>query len=47
MFALRQGELAAIAVTERLVLASLMAFDMRAVLRDLASPAGASLSGGG
>jgi hypothetical protein len=37
VFALREGELAAVAVTERFVLASLMAFDMRATLRDLAA----------
>jgi hypothetical protein len=52
VFALRVGELAAIAVTERFVLSSLMAFDMRATLRDLAaggaSPvAGPSADGGG
>ena len=35
VFALREGDLAAVAVTERFVLASLMAFDMRATLRDL------------
>lgn len=44
VFALRFGELTAVTVTERLVLASLMAFDMRAVLRDLAAPAGAGPS---
>jgi hypothetical protein len=37
VFALRLGDLTAICVTERFVLASLMAFDMRAVLRDLAA----------
>jgi hypothetical protein len=37
VFALREGELTAVAVTERFVLASLMAFDMRAMLRDLAA----------
>jgi hypothetical protein len=37
VFALRERDLAAVAVTERFVLASLMAFDMRAILRDLAS----------
>jgi len=37
VFALRLGELAAVCVTERFVLASLMAFDMRAVLHDLAA----------
>ena len=36
-FALRDGDLIAVAVTERYVLASLMAFDMRAVIRDLAA----------
>ena len=37
VFALREGDLTAVAVTERFVLASLMAFDMRATLRDLAA----------
>jgi hypothetical protein len=37
VFALREGKLAAVAVTERFVLASLMAFDMRVTLRDLAT----------
>jgi hypothetical protein len=37
VFVLREGNLTAIAVTERFVLASLMAFDMRATLRDLAA----------
>jgi hypothetical protein len=41
VFALRQADLTAIVVTERFVLASLMAFDMRSVLRDL-SPTAAS-----
>jgi len=45
VFALREGELAAVAVTERFALASLTAFDMRAVLRDLAS--GNRTAGGG
>jgi hypothetical protein len=36
VFALRHEGLAAIAVTERFALASLMFFDMRATLRDLA-----------
>ena len=36
VFALRHGGLAAVAVTERFALASLMFFDMRATLRDLA-----------
>lgn len=37
VFALREGDLTAVAVTERFVLASLMAFDMRTILRDLAA----------
>lgn len=37
VFALRHAGLAAVAVTERFALASLTFFDMRAVLRDLAS----------
>lgn len=36
VFCVRQGSLTAIAVTDRFVLASLMLFDLRAVLRDLA-----------
>lgn len=36
VFALRQGGFVAVAVTDRFVLSSLMAFDMRAVLRRLA-----------
>lgn len=36
-FALREGGLAMVAVADRLTLASLMLFDMRAVLRDLAA----------
>lgn len=40
VFALRQGDLLAVAVTDRFVLASLMVFDMRAVLRDLERSAG-------
>jgi predicted regulator of Ras-like GTPase activity (Roadblock/LC7/MglB family) len=36
VFAVRAEGLVAVAVTERFTLASLMAFDMRAVLRDLA-----------
>jgi predicted regulator of Ras-like GTPase activity (Roadblock/LC7/MglB family) len=36
VFALRHAGLAAIAVTERLALASLLFFDMRSILRDLA-----------
>jgi hypothetical protein len=37
VFALRDAKLTAVAVTERYVLASLMAFDMRSVLHDLAA----------
>jgi predicted regulator of Ras-like GTPase activity (Roadblock/LC7/MglB family) len=37
VFALRHAGLAAVAVSERLTLASLLFFDMRAVLRDLAA----------
>ena len=37
-FALRDAELAIVAVAERFTLASLMLFDMRAVLRDLRAP---------
>jgi predicted regulator of Ras-like GTPase activity (Roadblock/LC7/MglB family) len=37
VFALRQSGLAAVAVTERFALASLMFFDLRATLRDLAA----------
>ena len=40
VFALRHAGLAAVAVTERFALASLMFFDMRATLRDLAAAAG-------
>jgi predicted regulator of Ras-like GTPase activity (Roadblock/LC7/MglB family) len=36
VFALRHAGLAAVAVTERFALASLMLFDMRSLLRDLA-----------
>jgi predicted regulator of Ras-like GTPase activity (Roadblock/LC7/MglB family) len=39
VFALRHAGLVAIAVTERFALASLMFFDMRATLRDLAATA--------
>jgi hypothetical protein len=35
VFGVREGDMVAVAVTERFVLASLMAFDMRSVLRDL------------
>jgi len=45
VFALRQGALVAAVVTERFVLASLMAFDLRSALRDLA--AGATPAGAG
>jgi len=42
VFAVRSAGLTALAVTERFVLASLMAFDLRAVLRDLtAAPSAA------
>ena len=37
VFALRHAGLAAVAVTERFALASLLFFDMRSVLRDLAA----------
>jgi predicted regulator of Ras-like GTPase activity (Roadblock/LC7/MglB family) len=37
VFALRDGGLAAVAVTDRFALASLLFFDMRSVLRDLAA----------
>jgi hypothetical protein len=37
VFCVREGELTAIAVTERFVLASLMVIDLRTVLRDLAA----------
>lgn len=36
VFVTRRGDLTAVAITERFVLASLMSFDMRAVLGDLA-----------
>jgi hypothetical protein len=39
-FAVREGELAIVAVAQRFTLASLMLFDMRAVLRDLAAAPG-------
>lgn len=39
-FAVRHGELAMVTVAERFALASLMLFDMRTVLRDLASELG-------
>lgn len=49
VFALRHEGLAAVAVTERFALASLMLFDMRQALRDLAAArrAGRGGSGGG
>jgi predicted regulator of Ras-like GTPase activity (Roadblock/LC7/MglB family) len=40
VFAVRSAGLAAVTVTERFALASLMFFDMRSVLRDLAAPGG-------
>jgi hypothetical protein len=46
VFAVREGTLTAISVTERFVLASLMAFDMRATLRDLAAGAADGAPGG-
>lgn len=39
-FAVREGDLAMVAVADRFTLASLMLFDMRTVLRDLASGGG-------
>lgn len=50
VFAVRDDGLLAVAVTERFVLASLMAFDMRSVLRDLATggaPVDRGADGGG
>jgi predicted regulator of Ras-like GTPase activity (Roadblock/LC7/MglB family) len=41
VFALRHAGLTAVAVTERFALASLMFFDMRSTLRDLAAELGA------
>jgi predicted regulator of Ras-like GTPase activity (Roadblock/LC7/MglB family) len=46
VFLLRQGGLVAVTVTDRFVLASVMSFDMRAVLRDLASGSGNGASSG-
>lgn len=40
VFALRHAGLAAVAVTERFALASLMFFDLRSILRDLALASG-------
>jgi hypothetical protein len=45
VFALREAKLTAVAVTERFVLASLMAFDMRATLRELAAETAGAESG--
>jgi hypothetical protein len=45
VFALREAKLTAVAVTERFVLASLMAFDMRATLRELATETSGAESG--
>jgi hypothetical protein len=45
VFALRHGGLAAVTVTERFALASLMFFDMRSILRDLAT-GGSGRAGG-
>ncbi len=47
VFALREAGLTAVAVTERFVLASLMAFDMRVTLRDLAAGGTAGEANGG
>jgi hypothetical protein len=47
VFAVREAGLMAVAVTERFVLASLMAFDMRSVLRDLAASAKVEDAAGG
>lgn len=46
VFALRHAGLAAVAVTERFALASLLFFDMRSTLRELAK-GGLSTAGGG
>ena len=40
VFAIRNAGLAAVAVTDRFALASLLLFDMRSMLRELAGPAG-------
>jgi predicted regulator of Ras-like GTPase activity (Roadblock/LC7/MglB family) len=45
VFALRHQGMAAVAVTERFALASLMLFDMRQALRDLALARGAGADG--
>jgi hypothetical protein len=44
VFAVRDGDLALVLVTERFVLASLTVFDMRAVLRDLRAENGSEPS---
>jgi predicted regulator of Ras-like GTPase activity (Roadblock/LC7/MglB family) len=45
VFALRHAGLAAVAVTDRFALASLLFFDMRSVLRDLAAGEGRGAAG--
>ena len=45
-FAIREGGLAMVAVANRFTLASLMLFDMRAILRDLAAAPGNGSGGG-
>jgi predicted regulator of Ras-like GTPase activity (Roadblock/LC7/MglB family) len=45
IFALRQSGLAAVAVAERFALASLLFFDMRSTLRDLAGSTSSSAAG--
>ena len=45
VFALRHAGLAAVAVTDRFALASLLFFDMRSVLRDLAAGQGGEAAG--
>ena len=47
VFVVRDGTLTAVSVTDRFVLASLMAFDMRATLRDLAASAANGSPAGG
>lgn len=44
VFAIRNAGLAAVAVTDRFALASLLLFDMRSMLRELADPAKAATS---
>jgi hypothetical protein len=46
VFLLRRHGMVAVTVTDRFALASVMSFDMRAVLRDLASPGGDGAVGG-